>query len=392
MILGLSVVSSLPGLAVAQSQKKVAVTRIHNKSDAFEHQEVGKATQYLRSTVTSVEQFIVIDESRQKQKLEELVDREKKKSYKECYSKSCQIPLGQQLAADSLLRSQLIQFDSNRCLFSVELIDLAKEAGIGGGQQIFDCSMDGLLNSIPKVVEQLSEDKKSGLSTQKANCREGKMPASNAPGHCCWPGQKWSEKQTKCTGEPECPEGRTASGSRCLADEDRDAVPDKRDDCPNTKPEVQTDESGCSTASASTGDSEAIEAGAESRKAAGIEQEVTESGWSRSTWGWLSTGTGALLLSGSAVTFFRARSIRSRTESDIESGDITQKRAISNEDRVGKLQTTSLILGVSGGLLTATGVGLLITSDSEQKRENKSVSLGFRADEDEVGIQVLTAF
>ncbi len=54
----------------------------------------------------------------------------KKESYKQCYEKSCQIPLGQALSADSILRTTLTHI-GGVYVVSAELVDLEKQAGMG---------------------------------------------------------------------------------------------------------------------------------------------------------------------------------------------------------------------------------------------------------------------
>ena len=60
----------------------------------------------------------------------------RKESYQKCYDKSCQIPLGQSLAADTILTGK-ITFLLGRYTMTVELVDLAKEATVKLQRLIF---------------------------------------------------------------------------------------------------------------------------------------------------------------------------------------------------------------------------------------------------------------
>jgi hypothetical protein len=50
-------------------------------------------------------------------------------------------------------------------------------------------------------------------------CGEGLVATDATDGHCCWPGQAWSEERERCTGAPRCPRGWEARGSFCIRGE-----------------------------------------------------------------------------------------------------------------------------------------------------------------------------
>ncbi|MCG8556053.1 MAG: hypothetical protein MJD61_12320 [Proteobacteria bacterium] len=53
----------------------------------------------------------------------------------------------------------------------------------------------------------------SGQQEQAAACAAGQLLQS---GHCCWPGQIWSEDASRCTGVPACPSGLMRAGEDCV--------------------------------------------------------------------------------------------------------------------------------------------------------------------------------
>jgi hypothetical protein len=125
----------------------VAVMDIQDTSSTLDDATLRNATEMLRGRLSAAGRFIVIDKSRQEEKIKALVRNSKKESYKACYDKKCQIPLGQALAADSILRST-VSCLGTRCLLSLELVDLGKEASIAGATADFDATPEGLAQAI----------------------------------------------------------------------------------------------------------------------------------------------------------------------------------------------------------------------------------------------------
>ena len=128
--------------AAEEKKPKIAVMEIEDSTGAIPSAVLGNATEMLRGLLTSSGSFVVIDKSRQREKIQEMVKDERKESWKECYDQSCRIQLGQSLAADSILRTT-ISCLGKECYFSSELVDLAKEANVGGGTAGFVYDTDG---------------------------------------------------------------------------------------------------------------------------------------------------------------------------------------------------------------------------------------------------------
>ncbi len=148
------------GLLAETRQPKIAVMEIEDTSQRFDAAIIENATEMLRSKLTATGRFVVIDKSRQQEKLKNLIKEEKRESYKECYDQKCQIPLGQALAADTILRSSISCISQN-CVLSAELVDLAKEATIRGGSAEFIYNPDSpeaLFPAIVEVIKQLTPE------------------------------------------------------------------------------------------------------------------------------------------------------------------------------------------------------------------------------------------
>ena len=48
-------------------------------------------------------------------------------------------------------------------------------------------------------------------------CMPGLVATDATAGHCCWPGQAWSEYSGRCTGAPACPAGFAGAGNECVS-------------------------------------------------------------------------------------------------------------------------------------------------------------------------------
>jgi Peptidoglycan-synthase activator LpoB len=111
----------------AMAKPKVAVMELSDQTRSVNAGLRESLTDALRSNLAQSGRFVVIDKGRQAAALKRLVAEQKKESYKACYASSCQIPLGQALAADTVLRTKLTRVGSSYLLIG-ELVDLAKEA------------------------------------------------------------------------------------------------------------------------------------------------------------------------------------------------------------------------------------------------------------------------
>jgi hypothetical protein len=129
--LSLVLLSLLPLAASAKS--KLAVMELEDQTRSLDATVISSLTDALRTSLASSGRFIVIDKTRQAAALKKLVASQKRESYKACYDSRCQIPLGQALAADSILRTRLTRVGSFY-LLNVELVDLEKEAVTSAAQ------------------------------------------------------------------------------------------------------------------------------------------------------------------------------------------------------------------------------------------------------------------
>lgn len=156
---------ALPGVArsspVIDSQlrrgkaPKLAVMEIEDTTRLLSRKDSHAATDYIRSSLSQTQAFIIIDKSRQQQALKQMVIAQKVDSYKECYDATCQIPLGQAIAADTIFRTTISKI-GDECILAIELIDLEKEASVAGLVERFNCTTKGLLSAIDSTVSRIN--------------------------------------------------------------------------------------------------------------------------------------------------------------------------------------------------------------------------------------------
>ncbi len=135
-------------------RRVLAVMELEVRTPRLGAEVAGRAVDYLRARLTATRQFAIVDRTRQEQALREMLVQQKKESYAACYDEGCQVPLGKALAADTILRSSVSSL-ADFCTLSSELVDLAKEAALGGGLEKFDCTEAGLVQAIERLVPQL---------------------------------------------------------------------------------------------------------------------------------------------------------------------------------------------------------------------------------------------
>ncbi len=166
----------LSNLTAFSIKPKLAIMEIQDKTGTFNKETLDAAAEYLRTGFIASGKYVVISKERQNEaKIKAL----KKESYKKCYDKTCQIPLGQALSADTLLNSSITKFGGT-FTFSVELIDLAKEATVKGANAEFDGSEKGLKEAMDKIIKKLTTSTHKSIH-QSADIQIGGVNLANMP-------------------------------------------------------------------------------------------------------------------------------------------------------------------------------------------------------------------
>ncbi len=147
---------------------RLAVMEFEDRSGTLSKQLLSDATEYLRSALTSANKYTVIAKERQEQAM---IKEMKKESYKECNDKNCQIPLGQALSADTILRTTITRLGKTFIIAS-ELIDLAKEATIVGAREKYDGSEESLSTALDNIAEKVIHAYDSAMNKEQSEIGE----------------------------------------------------------------------------------------------------------------------------------------------------------------------------------------------------------------------------
>jgi len=114
-----------------------------------------KLTQILRVELAATKKLIIVDKGEQEAQLRILLRAQKEASYSACVDDSCQIPLGKELAANQILRTQLTKFGKKKLITS-ELVDVATGGSAGGASIETDGTPDDLLRGIKLIAHRLT--------------------------------------------------------------------------------------------------------------------------------------------------------------------------------------------------------------------------------------------
>ena len=150
---------------------KLAVMEFEDISGTLPKEMLAGATEYMRGAFVSTNKYVVIAKERQEKAM---IAEMKKESYKSCNDKNCQIPLGQALSADTILRTTITFFGGVFTITS-ELIDLAKEATVSGAKDKFDGSEQSLMQALDRIAAQIAGISDNRKDADKADAEDEKL-------------------------------------------------------------------------------------------------------------------------------------------------------------------------------------------------------------------------
>jgi len=186
-----SVVFSMASQAQARVPR-IAVMEIHDSSGKLSEKDVQTATDYLRGRITATRKFEVIDKTRQAEALEKLIEKSKKESYKDCRARSCQVPLGEAVSADTILRTEILYLGGVFTIQS-EMVDLARGSSPDGATVDFDEQPGfpparSLVRALPELVRKLvGEEGATPAPVMEANISSKRSPITYS-GPMLWTG------------------------------------------------------------------------------------------------------------------------------------------------------------------------------------------------------------
>jgi protein-disulfide isomerase len=137
--------------ARAEDRPIVAVFNIEAKRAPLKAELLRNLSDYLAAQLAASGAFSVVPRDRLRS---ELV-KQKKASYKDCYSQTCQIEIGQELAAQKALSTQILKL-AGKCVVSSTLFDLKRAATDRAATSEGGCGEAALMTSIRTVATRLA--------------------------------------------------------------------------------------------------------------------------------------------------------------------------------------------------------------------------------------------
>jgi len=326
--------------AVLYAQKpKLAVMAMEDRSGKLSEKMISGGTTLLRMYLSSSGHFVDIDKGRQEKALVDIIEEKKKESYKKCYDEKCQIPLGQALSADTILRATVSELGGVFSL-GVELVDLAKEATTKAASAEFDGTEEGLRTAVKKVVNELTgktaEEQKLLLQQQQQAETERKIAAEK-------------EKER-------------------LAQEKQKQLEQKQAEAQQKKLEEQKKKDARDRA---------------------FNKELHAAGAKRRGWG-LASFLSGLAVSGAGIGMFglvQSSNDKWHTAYSNYLGATTPEDAVKYRNDVDKYQKQETVSKVLGGVFIGVGAALVTTGiilwsvdSAAEKKVKKSYKISFRVD------------
>lgn len=161
-------------LAVAQETPAVvAVLGLKNQGAPLQQSVVDSMSAYLTTELvsTGAGRYTAVPRDEVKQALSQ----KKRESYEDCYAESCQIEIGQEVAANKVLSGRILKIGA-QCFVTLNLFDLRKAAQEKGATGEGACSEDGVRRSMDAALAELI----SGRQTTEASSSSD-APAFTAP-------------------------------------------------------------------------------------------------------------------------------------------------------------------------------------------------------------------
>ena len=172
--------------ASASDKPLLAIMDIQDKDDLLDAGMTDNLTEYLRGLLASTNRFVVIDRGRHASTLKKLVKTEKKESYRTCYDRSCQVPLGRALAADKILITTVMKIGS-KIVLKAEVVDLASEASNGGASVKIELNpkpgrVDRVTEGVDELVRNLIKTPADSVVSGRINAQKREIEKSDLIG------------------------------------------------------------------------------------------------------------------------------------------------------------------------------------------------------------------
>lgn len=135
----------------ADQTPRLAVFDIEVKRVKLSREVVSDLRDYLNQGLAASHAFRVVP----KEQLRRALVREKQRSYKMCFAKTCQIEVGKALSADHSLATAIKKL-GGKCVVSAVIFNLKTEVSESAAQAKGECGVEQIMASMDKVVAKLT--------------------------------------------------------------------------------------------------------------------------------------------------------------------------------------------------------------------------------------------
>lgn len=160
--------------AVEARKPIVAVFNIEFSGTRLAKRVEGALRDYLEVKLTSSGVYEVVPSDQ----LKKALSKQKVKSYKQCYKNSCQIKIGQELAADRTLATRVTRIGPT-CMVSMKLYHLRRMTTEKASTASGSCKEQGIMASVQKAAKELIGKRPSGGAAPRA-AQAAPMPPATA--------------------------------------------------------------------------------------------------------------------------------------------------------------------------------------------------------------------
>ena len=136
---------------------RLAIIDIEDKSGNFDLDTLSKATEYMLNQFISSNKYTIIPKDRQENAIIKIM---KENSYKSCYAENCQIQLGQELSADTVLSTAITYFGG---VYTLRAAFMNLEKAVieqGVSSDFIENDEESLRDAIDDIVAQITGGKK----------------------------------------------------------------------------------------------------------------------------------------------------------------------------------------------------------------------------------------
>jgi len=170
------------GYAGAEEKPVLAVMEIRDGEHMLKEATRLKLTEYLRGRAAESGVYVVVDQGRQSDVFRRMVKKGKKESYRSCYDRSCQVPLGRALAADKILAASIMRLGTS-LVVKAEVVDLASEASESAAtEKVAAEPLEGLEDRVVDAVDRIVERLCGGASNGGNQAAASRPSAEGASG------------------------------------------------------------------------------------------------------------------------------------------------------------------------------------------------------------------